>query len=126
MKTVIRLEQIGDDFYWQQKTKNLDWATEFKQLKKYGDYRVRAWVAKITSVGFDKVFIRGNSDYSECNRDGSRGIFTYYVLENGLYEINERVSYKKTDRYLLLVDGENRMRVTKQEAEQWLIKNISA
>lgn len=50
----------------------------------------KPWVAKITGTdpkfGLAREFVRGVLDYSRKNKPGTRGIFTCYDLQPGVYE----------------------------------------
>lgn len=90
----------------------------------------RPWVARLTGYQqeewqvfgrFERLFLRGQRDFSHTNRSGSRGIFLYYALKPGLYEVNERTSWTNTRRYYCVVaDDTTITEVTREEAIAWL------
>jgi hypothetical protein len=71
----------------------------------------RGYVKKIT--GFDHKTrlliyekINGNRDCSKANSKGSRGIYEFFILEDGIYEIENPLSWGKNDFYYLkIIDG---------------------
>lgn len=79
------------------------------------------WVARITGpdprFGFAREFLRGQKDYSEANSVGSRGVYLYFALPPGIYEVNDLVSWKRTDRYFCRVEGEKIYRISKEEVK---------
>lgn len=101
----LRLEAIGDNILY-----------ESRMCKKHGipfnirrgiDIPRRPWVAKLAGKHangqYIKIFMRGQKDYTYSNGTGSRGIYIFYSLDNGIYEINELINWKKTKRYFLRV-----------------------
>lgn len=73
----------------------------------------KPWVARI--CGFDdkfefaREFQHGKRDYTNASSTGARGIFAYYFLEPGIYEVNERVSWKHVDRHFIRVSDDAKM-----------------
>jgi hypothetical protein len=94
----------------------------------------RPWVARITGFdeeyGYRREFLRGQWDYTNASSTGLRGVMAYYTLKPGLYQVNERTSWKHTRRYFILVedtglfDAEYR-EISQEEADEWLRKNTS-
>lgn len=90
----------------------------------------RPWVARLIGYTqddwqvfgqFTREFLRGQRDFSHTNRSGSRGIFLYYALKSGLYEVNERTSWTNARRYYCVVgDDLSINEVTREEAMAWL------
>lgn len=82
------------------------------------------WVAAVVGLddryGLERRFLRGRKDYLQANSIGSRGIYLWYTLEPGLYEINEQVSWRGWDRRFEVVDQSgSRRRLTREEALAW-------
>jgi len=110
---VVKLECIGDNetFY----------PTPWGMVKLLPS---RAWIAKI--VGYDskyiykRNFIKGIKDYSHANSVGSRGVYKYYHLTDGLYEIKSPQSWKWSDRYFAKVKEGKLKRITEEELIRWL------
>jgi hypothetical protein len=88
-----------------------------------GHDKSNCWVARLT--GFDdkwffrREFVRGQADWSQAKTTGSRGIFVYYALSPGIYEINERTSWKRVRRYFIRVKSEIE-EISKEEVIQCL------
>lgn len=99
MRAVVKLEDIG-------------WGgTDKHGVLRPGRYP-RPWVARLTGYQrredrvfgqFHREFLSGQRDFTSANRSGSRGIFLYYALNPGLYEINDRVSWSSVRRYFVRV-----------------------
>jgi hypothetical protein len=77
--------------------------------------RPRPWVAKIKyCCKTDRIireFIRPTMNYSRANTTGSRGIYRYYWLNTGVYEIYDIHSWKFADRYFCAVENGQLIRV---------------
>lgn len=91
-------------------------------MRTLGSDKSPTWVAKIDLAGKRK-FIQGIPDYEKANRTGSRGVFRWYTLEPGAYEINERYKVNKVRRYFGIVENGEFREASKEEALEWL-KNI--
>lgn len=86
-----------------------------------GRDKSNCWVARLIGLdekfGFAREFMRGQADWSQAKMTGSRGIFMYYPLTPGIYEINERLSWKHTRRYFIRVDDDIIItEITREEA----------
>lgn len=87
--------------------------------------RPHPWVAQITGFHqkykFNRVFMDGVYDYSFARKSGGRGIYIYYALPPGVYDVYYPISWKHEDRYYALVDDDgNITRISKEDVEQWL------
>jgi len=88
------------------------------------------WVAKLVGFsdqyGYEREFMRFRRDFSAASSTGNRGIWRYYALEPGVYQVNERTSWKHVRRYFILVreDG-TYQEINQSEANEWVTKNIS-
>lgn len=128
MRYVHKIEAIGDNYAAQLRRYNKSKAPFTKremQAFQLGGIHLSPWVARITGIddrhGFKREFIKGQKDYSGANGSGSRGIWLFYFLEPGLYEINQRVKWKRVERFFAWVVNESTMcRLTREEAIQWL------
>jgi hypothetical protein len=83
------------------------------------------FVAKVTGFNrdtsdFRRYALKGYVDYTKANSVGSRGVYKYYFVEDGLYEINCHSSWKKVDHYFLLIENGNEKRLNFEEAITWL------
>ncbi len=103
MKTVIRLEVFN---------KNGD--------RLWGH---KPWVSRLTPRGCQ--YVKPLRDYSLAKPNGSRGVFQYYHLDNGVYEVSERTDWQRTMHYYILAaDGDYR-EISREEVREWL-KNASS
>lgn len=127
MKAVLRLEIIGDTYY--SRPARLDdspktRATTRRYESALGYNKTRPWVAKIigrsNQFGYERKFMRGQKDYQDANSVGSRGVFCYYPLDSGVYEIHERVSWKRTRRYFIRVIDEKYHEISRDAVEAFL------
>lgn len=91
-----------------------------------GEREAPLWVAEI--IGRDQVyrygrrFLRGTRNYKYANAAGTRGIFTWYILESGrVYEVKSPQTWSRTDRYFCRVtDDGDIVRITKEEVDEWI------
>lgn len=88
------------------------------------------WVARIhgfdNEYGYQRDFVRFKRDYSGASSTGNRGIWRYYALEPGLYQINQRISWGSVRRYFTMVkDDGSCQELSQSEADEWLQKNTS-
>ena len=137
MRAVLELELIGDSSY--ETVRRLESGRLGRELQPYeitrqyklGNRSLRPWVARIlgfeSHYGFRREFVRANhKDYSRANSTGERGIYAQYILTPGVYEVQERVSWKNARRYFLRVaeDG-TKEEITPDEVTGWLIESAS-
>lgn len=85
----------------------------------------KPWIAKITGLssnfGFQREFLKPLTDYSEANSKGSRGIYLYFhLLEGVVYDVFEHLTWKKERRrYIVNVNGQLN-ELTKEEVVEYL------
>jgi len=122
MRAVIRLEMIADDFYWRERRNLLSFDEWLRYMRKLGHDKSPSWVAHLTLDRDNprRKFLRGVRDYSQANRCGSRGIFCYYPLKDGIYEINDRYKFNKVRHYFIHVEGESIDEITARDAIRYL------
>lgn len=134
MRYAMKIEAIGDNYAYhlQQFNRRRHLPLTKREIQAYqlGGPHLRPWVARITGVTPDgkleRVFMDGQKDYSLANSSGSRGIYFYYFLEPGLYEINERKTWKRAERYFAWIVNEQTLcKLTREEAMEWLRVNGS-
>lgn len=126
MRAVLKLELIGDDFFFYRRTKSKPPEQLWQMARRLGFNESPSWAARIRLVNSNlkREFLRPTKDYSQANSTGSRGIFAYYVLaSNGIYEVSDRYSWKKVRRYYCRVEGTQIIEISRQEAINWLISN---
>lgn len=122
MRAVLSLEFIGEVYYAHRREKSRpDLVARYERL--FGRDRSRPWVAKLISIdpeaSFQREFMRAQIDYSRANSTGSRGVFLYYALPDGIYEINERKTWKKVARYFIRVKDAQIEEVAREEIVRW-------
>ena len=131
MRYVLKLESIAD---YAAKSAARRWVRGSNVNKRdlfliRNDSKLRPWVAQISGLdakyGFARDFITPQRDYSKAEGVGNRGVFLYYWLEPGAYEVNERVSVKCARRYYLIItDSCSSIESTKEEVMEWLRVNV--
>lgn len=106
------LECIGDDAH-------------YRPIQRVSDLRpLRPWIARIEGFCPQYEFIRnfqdGSKDYRDANKRGSRGIWMYYHLPPGVFEVHEIVGYGKSIRYFIEVQNLAHHKIEKPEVLRWL------
>lgn len=126
MRAVLKLEHIGDHYFAYAKygKRRHDVFEREVWLKGMARPSLKPWVARLTGLdsryGFKREFVRGVKDYSEATGLGARGVYEYIVLREGVYEINERVSWNRARRYFIRVEESEIEEISKEEVVQWL------
>lgn len=131
MSYVLKLESIGDDerAYLAWCRNQIDDVLRIDGLGQQiqGKYPGKCWVAEITGLDtkykYRRKFLGGKKDYSEANGPGSRGVYIYYILQEGrTYEVKSPQSWKRTDRYFCTIAKGMLIRLSEQEVNelQWL------
>jgi len=122
MRAVLELEFIGADYFAYKKfgeRVNPVYERQKWQMTKPG---MRPWVAQILGrddqFGLQRQFLTPVYDYTRATTTGSRGIYLFYALRPGIYEINDRISWHRSRRYFARVDQEI-VEITREEVEQW-------
>jgi hypothetical protein len=92
--------------------------------------RPHPWVARINGLdptyGFAREFIKGVYDYTYARKSQSRGVFVYFALAPGFYELCYHVSWKRQERYFISVDENGDMqRIYREELLECLKNGIS-
>jgi len=117
MRAVIKLELIGDNFFAYRRFGKRTLPQYERNLYYMTQPRFRSWVARLKRGG-EREFLEGFRDYTFATSTGSRGIFIYYSLVDGVYEVNERTSWTKSRRYFVLVSGMEISEISKETAWQ--------
>ncbi len=98
----FKLEAINDNVVQRYKSEKKTWP-DWKEKPP------SPWVAKITGIskkyGYEREFMECKKDYSDANRAGSRGVYFYWVLDDGIYEVQELRPRKKPLRYFIETTG---------------------
>lgn len=107
LRASLRLEAIGDHL-----------PAPVRQTRTW------PWVARIYDSGdgraFAREFVAGRKDYSLGNSLGSRGVYLYYALPPGVYEVNAPRSWRRTERYFIAVNEGRVTRISADEVRRWL------
>lgn len=121
--TAFRLEAVGDDA-WRQKRTAQRAGQQYVPLKTRDLNPERPWIAHLNGLSaryeFDRGFLRGNVDYREADKRGSRGVYLYFNLPPGLYEVYERLDHYKSKRYFARVADLKIAEVSKREVLSWM------
>lgn len=126
---VISLEFIAENYHMYKAYQKRARLVEPKAgVERYGELlgkdKSRPWVAQITGFnlqyGFQRSFVHGQIDYSNTNGNGSRGVYLHFYLKPGVYEINERTSWRNVQRRFVRVDGLEVVDISREEVEAWL------
>lgn len=131
MRYVLKLESIGEHAVANAKRRwirGTHRVTNRDQFLIENARKLRPWVARIEGFdgqyGLARDFITGNKDYAAASGKGNWGVFLYYWLAPGIYEVNQRMSVKCARRYFLQVrDHETAEEITKEQVEKWLQEN---
>lgn len=89
----------------------------------------RPWVAEILGAdpqyGLLRRFLQGKSDYLRSNATGSRGIFVYFVVEEGrIYEASYYATWSKRERYFFrFLEGGKQQRMTRDEVRMEMLND---
>jgi hypothetical protein len=90
---------------------------------RYGGPGVVPWVARLGRNG-RREFIDGQRDYMHADKLGNRGVFVYFYLLPGIYEINEPVALGKGRRYYARAGLNEMAEITREEALACLANGI--
>lgn len=127
MLASLRLEAIGDNHARQlhglaRSLRRLGLTSSEKESL-MPDVR-RPWVARITGLdsryGLAREFVRGTRDYSEANSVGSRGLYLYYALADGIYEVRELISWQRDRRYFVRSEAGDIIEISRDDVDAWL------
>lgn len=92
-------------------------------------YRYHSWVARLVGLNskyeFAREFINGIKDYTHIKKPkpGARwsGVYIYYAVPPGLYEVNHRLSKSRQYReYVLVLETGELETLTKEEVKRRL------
>lgn len=125
MRYVLKLEAIGDGFaaylrHYNKLTEPKRFGKREIDAYRFGRKDLQPWVARIKGLHklyeFDREFMQAQRDYTEASSTGNRGIWLYYALKPGIYEINERLTWNRKERYFArVVDDSTLERIGKDE-----------
>lgn len=119
----FRLESVGDDAWQRQRQARLS-GHLYTPSRVRDLHPERPWVAHINGLcpryEFHRGFLRGRVDYREADKRGSRGVYLYFGLPPGIYEVYERQDHYRSRRYFARVADLAMPEISKREALQWL------
>ena len=121
MIALLRIESVGDDIHWRSGRLVAARGTIPHGLRGIAHYLAadRPWVARIKGIdarfGLAREFLASRKDFAGSNGSGSRGVILHYELRPGLYEVNERVSWRRNERYFVRSLGGRIERVEEEE-----------
>lgn len=118
----LKLEWIGENIHHKAKAFRMA-GREFVPQRRI-DVPRRPWVARLLGRcrkhTFQREFVKGLKDFASSNSVGSRGVFLYFHLDDGLYEVHELVTWDRADRYYLRIINGRATRLRLMEAIQCL------
>ncbi len=124
MRAVLRLEFIAENYFSYGKTPGAFHPRTARYAEYLGRNQSRPWVARIEgrdeTYGLKRTFMDGQIDYSQTNSVGSRGVYLYFALLDGIYEVNERTSWRHVRRYFIRVAEARYQEISREEVEAWL------
>lgn len=126
MRAVFRLEMIGDNFFAYKRfaQKRNERYERDVYLRGMARSELKPWVARILGpdkkYGLQREFLHGQRDYTFANSIGSRGIYEYFALTPGVYEVNERLTWKRARRYFVRVEGTEIAEISRDEVLECL------
>lgn len=91
----------------------------------------KPWVARLTGLDpvhrFSREFVRSVMDYTDARPSGARGIYLYFSMSPGLYEVFQPVTWKKSRRFFIRVDeAGDWVEIERKEVEFCLENGCSA
>lgn len=116
----LRLEHCADDIAWQHRRGGMNrgfdrWLRDWRKL---GPNKTFTGVTRVNLDG-SRETLQGVPDYTGANRKGSRGVYYWYTLAPGLYDINHRYKINAVRRYWLLSESGTTREMTTEEANLW-------
>lgn len=127
--TAFRLEAVGDDAWRQQRAARRA-GREYVPTSVRDLRPDRPWVAHLTGIDpryeFVRAFLTGDVDYRDANKRGDRGVYLYFRLPPGLYEVYERLDHYKSRRYFARVADLALTEIPKTEVLECLCRPIAA
>lgn len=87
--------------------------------------RPQPWAAHLFGLdkrwGFRRQFITGVRDYSYGQEHHTRGVYLYFNLPPGLYEVFRSISWRHEERYFFQIDDNGDLyRMSKDNVESCL------
>jgi len=128
MIAIFKMEAIGDNFFayrWYHRRINPAYERQVWQMTKP---ELEPWVDRIVGINggaLTRERVKGVRDYTRATGVGARGIYIWYHLRPGIYEINERVSWRKARRYFVEAANGMLTELTRDEVIKCLTNGTS-
>ena len=135
MKAVIELELIGDNHYERRRIERR--GVRMRPLHLYDEVRSYRDAPPVDEPSVSRVTWSaergletqrlpiGQKDYRDANSIGSRGIRGYWIVDDGVYEVCARESWKRARRYYLPVENGRKREIGREEVYRCLQKSAS-
>lgn len=136
LRAVLRLEWIGEGH-----SATLQRIAEYEQntgqrfptpewVRYYDRRRFHPWVARLTGMdtqfGFKREFLDSQIDYSLARGGGNRGVYLYYMLTPGIYEVNAPESWRHVRRYFVRVHDDLGIAELRREEVLACLPNVAS
>ncbi len=128
---VLKLECIGDNYVQAGKkiVNGQPVRISNRTLMAISMHKKTPWCAEIIgftpSAALERRFVKGMKTYAEANGVGSRGVYLFFVLGDGIYEIFSRETWARSRRYFARVRGSVLTEINEQEACRALAEKAS-
>lgn len=123
LMAAIKLEHCADSIAWGHRRNGMgrDFQRWLIQWKKLGSDRRFTSVSRWSSDG-NLTALQGVPDYTSANRDGNKGVYYWYTLPSGAYEIVHRYKLNAVRVYWLISENGTTKEVNQQEAKAWALQ----
>ena len=123
MLAPFQMELIGDNYFSYRRHSRRELPAYERRIWRMTQPAFEPWADRLTGFadgGFVRERMERTMDYTYASRSGARGIIARYFLPPGVYEINERLSWLRAERYFVRSTAGRLERITRDEAELWL------
>ncbi len=127
---MAQVDDTGSRLYAVLQLENIGPSASSRDRWRYGAHVVkRPWVARITgktaSGGYRRTFLRGQLDCYEANSRFTRGVYFYYALRPGVYEVHEMTDWGQHRRYFCRSANAHLTEMSRTEVDQWLAQQAN-
>lgn len=99
LRAALRVEERGGDIPRHLNPRGRPWLASLR-------VRSAVWRLQAAAGGREvRVRVAGRTDWSEADDLGRRGVYTYYLLPPGVYEVEEPTGWCTTRRYRVCSAG---------------------
>ncbi len=123
------MEAIGDNYFAYRRHHRRRNVVYERQKWQMTNPRLEPWVDRITGLVNGELCrerLQPIKDYTHSTGTGARGVYFWYFLAPGIYEINERTSWQNARRYFVRSHDGALDEIGRDEAIEWLTSDISA